>query len=70
LGSTKFKFSTAALNISLEGWCVFPRAPRARASVARAGRARMFVTSRVPFRPTQQYKRLFPAVCTLIYTLN
>jgi hypothetical protein len=34
----------------------FFRAPRGRAAAARAARARMFVTSRVPFHPTQQYK--------------
>jgi hypothetical protein len=39
------------------------RAARARALAARA---RMFVTSQVPFFPNQQYK----AVCTLIYELN
>jgi hypothetical protein len=38
----------------------------ARGARALAARARMFVTSRDPFFPNQQYK----AVCTLIYTLN
>jgi hypothetical protein len=41
----------------------FGRARRARALAARA---RMFVTSQVPFFPDQEYK----AVCTLIYALN
>ena len=50
--------------ISLEGWCVFlARGARARALAARA---RMFVTSQVPFFPNLQHK----TVCTLIYTLN
>jgi hypothetical protein len=55
--------AAAGHRISLEGWWIFFGARGARALAARA---RMFVTSRVPFFPNQQYK----AVCTLIYTLN
>ena len=52
------------ITIAVEGWWIFfLRARRARALAARA---RMFVTSRVPFFPNQQYE----AVCTPIYTLN
>jgi hypothetical protein len=40
------------INNSGEGWWIVSRAPRARALAARA---RMFVTSQVPFFPNKQF---------------